>query len=184
MSVVALTSVNLKPVPRVRFRYSNALRCIGQSLESMELKALEIKTHGEEYVVQLWNKGVSIAMDTEKHYTVEALKELELKGRERVRRFPAPPDLLGLSQVLRLAGSYVDRIHGRLIRVSWQDQSDKIQSVTIQYEPFNGGRAEHPDSPVRTIEELCIHVYKQKKRINASCDKNTHRPFVNVLNSN
>ena len=150
----------------------------------MELKALEIKTHGEEYVVQLWNKGVSLAMDLEQHYTVDALKELEVKGRERVRRFPAPPDLLSLSQVLRLAGSYVDRMRGRLIRVSWQDQSDKIQSVTIQYEPFNGGRVYHGDSPVRTIEELCIHVYKQKKRINASSDKAPHRPFVNVSNSN
>jgi hypothetical protein len=150
----------------------------------MELKALEIKTHGEDYVVQLWNKGVSLAMDLEQHYTVDALKELEIKGREKARRFSAPPDLLALSQVLRLAGSYIDRIRGRLIRISWQDQSDKIQSVTIQYEPFNGGRAEHGDSPVRTIEELCIHVYKQKKRINASSDKNGHRPFVNVLNSN
>jgi hypothetical protein len=180
---MALASVNLKPVSRIKFRYSNALRCIGQSLESMELKALEIKTHGEDYVVQLWNKGISIAMDSERHYTTEALKELEMKGRENVRRFPAPPDLLGLSQVLRLAGSYVDRIRGRLIRVSWQDQSDKIQSVTIQYEPFNA-RAERAESTVRTIEELCIHVYKQKKRINASCDKGAQRPFVNVLNSN
>lgn len=181
---MALTSVNLKPVPRVRFRYSNALRCIGQSLESMELKALEIKTHGEDYVVQLWNKGVSIAMDVEQHYTVEALKELESQGRERAKRFSAPPDLLALSQVLRLAGSYVDRIRGRLIRVSWQDQSDKIQSVTIQYEPLNGTRTDHADSSLRTIEELCIHVYKQKKRINTSSDKSPHRPFVNVLNSN
>jgi hypothetical protein len=150
----------------------------------MELKALEIKTHGEDYVVQLWNKGISIAMDLEQHYTVDTLKELEIKGREKVRRFPAPPDLLSLSQVLRLAGSYIDRIRGRLVRVSWQDQSDKIQSVTIQYEPFNNGRAEHGDSPVRTIEELCIHVYKQKKRINTSSDKAAHRPFVNISNSN
>jgi hypothetical protein len=150
----------------------------------MELKALEIKTHGEDYVVQLWNKGVSLAMDLEQHYTVDTLKELEIKGREKVRRFPAPVDLLSLSQVLRLAGSYVDRMQGRLIRVSWQDQSDKIQSVTIQYEPFNSARAERGDSPVTTIEELCIHVYKQKKRINASSDKVAHRPFVNVSNSN
>ena len=150
----------------------------------MELKALEIKTHGEDYVVQLWNKGISLAMDLEQHYTVDALKKLEIKGRENVGRFPAPPNLLSLSQVLRLAGSYVDRIRGRLIRVSWQDQSDKIQSVTIQYEPLNGGGTERGDSPVRTIEELCIHVYKQKKRINTSPDKAAHRPFVNVANSN
>lgn len=181
---MALSSVSLKQVPRVKLRYSNALRCIGQNLESMELKALEIKTHGENYVVQLWNKGISISMDLEQHYTVDALKQLEIKAREKVRAFPAPPDLLSLSQILRLAGNYVDRMRGRLIRVSWQDQSDKIQSVTIQYEPCNGNRMEHGESPVTTIEELCIHVYKQKKRINTSSDKSAHRPFVNVSNSN
>jgi hypothetical protein len=181
---MALASVALKSVPRFKVRYSNTLRCIGQNLESMELKAVEIKTHGENYVVQLWNKGVSISMDIEQHYTADDIKQLEIKGREKVRAFPAPPNLLSLSQVLRLAGNYVDRARGRLIRVSWQDQSDKIQSVTIQFEPFNGSRVVQGESQVTTIEELCIHIYKQKKRINASCDKSGHRPFVNVSNSN
>jgi hypothetical protein len=150
----------------------------------MDLKAVEIKTHGDSYVVQLWNKGVSLSMDLEQHYSLEDLRQLEIKGREKIRPFGGAPDLLSLSQVLRLAGNYVDRIRGRLIRVSWQDQSDKIQSVTIQFEPSN--RIQHAaqgESQVTTIEELCIHIYKQKKRINASADKAAHRPFVDVLNS-
>ncbi len=181
---MALASVSLKPVPRFKIRYSNALRCIGQNLESMELKAVEIKTHGENYVVQLWYKGISISMDLEQHYNVDDIRQLEINGREKIGVFPAPPDLLSLSQVLRLAGNYVDRTRGRLIRVSWQDQSDKIQSVTIQFEPFNGSRrTEQGEAQVTTIEELCIHIYKQKKRINASSDKAAQRPFVNVSNA-
>src|SRR5512142_2725274 len=180
---MALTSVLLKEAPRAKLRYSNALRCIAQSLQSLELKALEIKTHGDSYVVQLWYKGVSLAMDVERHYTAESLKELDIKGREKVRAFPAAPDLLGLSHVLRLAGNYVDRTRGRLVRVSWQYQSDKIQSVTIQYEPLNNGRPAQSESQLTTIEEVCIHVYKQKKRINTS-DKSSHRPFVNVSKNN
>lgn len=179
-----LTSVALRSVPRVKIRYANILRCIGQNLESMELKAVEIKTHGEDYVVQLWNRGVSMSMDVEQHYTADDIKQLEIKGREKIRAFPPPPNLLSLSQILRLAGNYVDRIRGRLIRVSWQDQSDKIQSVTIQFEPVNGSRNVHGESQVTTIEELCIHIYKQKKRINATCDKSGHRPYVNVSSSN
>ena len=76
-----------------------------------------------------------MAMDLEKHYCPEDLRELEAEGRERRKTLPGPPDLLSLSQVLRLAGNYVDRMRGRLIRVSWQDQSDKIQSITVQWEP-------------------------------------------------
>jgi hypothetical protein len=181
---MALVSVSLKSVPRSKIRYSNALRCIGQNLESMELKAVEIKTHGENYVVQLWYKGISLSMDLEQHYTLDDIKQLEIKGREKGKAFGASPNLLSLSHVLRLAGNYVDRIGGRLIRVSWQDQSDKIQSVTIQFEPSSGSRGgKQGESQVTTIEELCIHIYKQKKRINASADKAAQRPFVNLSDS-
>jgi hypothetical protein len=55
--------VSLKQIPTRTF-YSNALRCIGQSLEAMQLKAVEVKSHGDNYVIQAWNKGTSTAMDS------------------------------------------------------------------------------------------------------------------------
>src|SRR5262249_11615121 len=58
---------SLKQGPQSRTFYSNALRCIGQSLESMELKAVEVKTHGDNYIIQAWNKGTSTSMDIERH---------------------------------------------------------------------------------------------------------------------
>jgi len=114
-----------------KMRYSSTLRCIGQSLEAMELKSLEIKTHGDDFIVQVWNRGPSMAVDLEKHYSRQDLRNLDAEGREKRKPFAGPPNLLSLSQVLRLAGNYVDRMRGRLLRVSWQDQSDKIQSITV-----------------------------------------------------
>lgn len=172
----------LKPVTRTY--YANALRCIGQSLETLELKAVEVKTHGENYIIQAWNKGTSTAMDLEKHCGPEDLRKLEIEGKEHRKMCPGLPNLLSLSQVLRLAGNYVDRLRGRLIRVSWQDQSDKIQSVTIQYEPCPLAGKEQADSQTTVIEEVCVHVYKQRKKIAAAQDKNSHRPFVSVNNMN
>jgi len=169
---------SLKSVTRTH--YSNAFRWIGQSLEAMELKAVEVKTHGENYIIQAWNKGTSTSMDLEKHCGPEDLEKLELEGKERRKMLPGPPNLLSLSQVLRLAGNYVDRLRGRLIRVSWQDQSDKIQSVTIQYEPCLVDRREQSETQTTVIEEVCVHVYKQRKKIAAGQDKNSHRPFVSV----
>jgi hypothetical protein len=58
-----------------------------------------------------------------------------------------------------------------LIRLSWQDQNDKIQSITIQFEPYEEGRSGKSDSQVTTIEELCIHVYKQRKKITTGIEK-------------
>ena len=165
---------------RPALRYANALRCIGYSVQSKELKALEIKTQGDKYVVQLWNKGTSLSMDLEQQYTVEELKRLETEGRQSASAFAGSSNLLSLSQVLRLAGNYVDKSRGRLIRVSWQDQSDKIQSVTIQYEPLPKDRIGPAELHVTTIEELCIHVYKQKKKISAGSEKAAHRPIVSV----
>jgi hypothetical protein len=146
-------------------RYSSLLRCLGQGLDEMPLKALEVRTHGKEYVLQGWHRGTSAAMDFEKHYVMEDILALDREGRKKRRTVAGPPDLLSLPEVLRLAGTYVDRARGRLIRVCWQDQSDKIQSLTVQWEPIQADRGVSP-SPLTTIEELCIHIYKSRKKIN------------------
>lgn len=177
-------SLSLNTAPQARTFYANALRCIGQSLESMELKAVEVRTHGDSYVIQAWNKGTSTSMDMERFCGPEDLKNLEIEGKAKRKAFAGPPNLLSLSQVLRLAGNYVDRMRGRLIRVSWQDQSDKIQSITLQYEPFRFESRTQGESQFTTLEELCIHVYKQRKKIAAAPDKTTHRPFVSVSHGN
>ena len=174
---------NSEPRARLNLRYAHILRCIGQSLESSDLKALELKTHGDIYVVQGWNRGTPVSKEVDKQFTLDDIKKLEIEGSARRRPFSEPPNLLSLAQVLRLAGNYVDRMRGRLIRVSWQDQSDRIQSVTIQYEPFPAERSEQGESQITTIEELCIHVYKQRKKIVSAADKSGQRPLVNV-NSN
>ena len=175
---------SIAQLPKTKLRYAQILRCLGQSLESMELKALEIRTHGETYIVQVWSKSIHTSVDVEKHYTTAEIQQLEIEARSRRRPIGGPASLLSLSQVLRLAGSYVDQAWGRLVRVSWQDQSDKIQSVTIQYKPFSSERNEHlSDSQIAVIEELCIHIYKRRKKIAAGADKSIHRPFVSVSNA-
>lgn len=166
------------PAP-VRMRYASTLRCFGQFLDGMELKALEIKTHNDDYILQAWNKGPSMTMDVEKTFTPDDVQLLEAEGRASRKPFSGPPNMLSMPQVLRLAGNYVDRMHGRLVRVSWQDQSDKIQSITVQWEPSQAGR-EPAESPLAVIEELCIHIYKQRKKINLASERQGNRPFVSV----
>jgi hypothetical protein len=162
-----------------KMRYSLLLRCIGQSLKEMPLKGIEVRTHGDEFILQGWHRGTSMAMDFEKHYSLEDLRALDREGRTKRSASAGPPDLLSLSEVLRLAGTYVDRTRGRLIRVAWQDQSDKIQSITVQWEPIPTD-GETGKSPLTTIEELCMHIYKRRKKINLVSERQAHRPFVSV----
>jgi hypothetical protein len=182
----AVTAPQLKlnsgPKARLNLRYAHILRCIGQSLEASNLKALELKAHGDSYVVQGWNRGAPVSKEVDRQYTPDDLKKLEIESATQRKNFPESPNLLSLAQVLRLAGSYVDRMRGRLIRVSWQDQSDRIQSVTIQYEPFPAERSEQGESQIVTIEELSVHVYKQRKKIVSTADKAAQRPMVSVSN--
>ena len=65
-------------------------------------------------------------------------------------------------------------MRGRLLRVSWQDQSDKIQSITVQWEPIPTGDAAGEVAHSTTIEELCIHIYKQRKKINLALRAQAH----------
>lgn len=160
-------------------RYASALRCLGQVLQELDLKAAEVKTHGDDFIVRAWNKGTSLAMDAEKHYTQEDIRKIDAAGRQARKPFGGPPDLLSLSQILRLAGNYVDRLGGRLMRVSWQDQSDRIHSITVQWQPITPGD-EGKESPVATVEELSMHIYKQRKKINLASERDAHRPFVHV----
>ena len=176
MPSIAASAAAMSPKP---MRYASVLRCVGQSLETLQLKAVEIKMHGDDLVVQAWNRGTSMAMDLEKIYSPQEVRLLDAEGRAKRRAFPEPPDLLSLSQILRLAGNYVDRMRGRLLRVSWQDQSEKIQSITVQWEATQSGRAAGETS-LTTVEELCIHVYKQRKKMNIASERQAHRPFVSV----
>jgi hypothetical protein len=77
--------------------------------------------------------------------------------------------------VLRFCGSYVDRLGGRLKRIFWQYQNEKIQSITIHFEPYDDGRRGKSDPQVTTIEELSIHVYKQRKKVSTGVEKPWHR---------
>jgi len=172
-------ALNIVQPSSTKPRYASILRCLGQALEAMHLKAVEIKRYGEGFIVQAWNKGTSMAMDLEKHYKLDDIRKMDIAARAQRRPYVGPPDLLSLSQVLRLTGNYVDRLGGQLLRVSWQDQSDKIQSVTVQWEAIEDGR-DAKDAKVATVEELCIHIYKQRKKINLSSEKGAHRPFVSV----
>jgi hypothetical protein len=172
------TNVGKTEVAPKRTRYSSLLRCIGQGLEGMPLKAIEVRSHGDDLIVQGWHRGTSMALDFEKHYSLEDLHAIDREGRKKRRASAGPPDLLSLPEVLRLAGTYVDRTRGRLIRVSWQDQTDKIQSITVQWEPIEGDQ--RGKSTLTTIEELCIHIYKRRKKINLLSERQAHRPFVSV----
>jgi hypothetical protein len=173
---------DIEQPPRPANYNSYALRCIGQDLEGMDLKSLEVKTQGNKFTVQGWSKNTPNTMDVVRQYAPDDIHKLDEQGRAKRKSPSMPSNLLSLPQVLRFCGNYVDRLRGRLIRVSWQDQTDKIQSITIQFVPFEESRSGRGDPQVTMVEELCIHVYKQRKKMTIGSDKLWHRPNAHTSN--
>lgn len=178
MTSVNIFSVRGRQLPQADLRYANSLRCIGQTLEGMDLKAVEVKIQGETFIVQAWHKGQFHSLDFERQYAPADIKNLEVEGRARRKPFSPPPNLLSLSHMLRFAGNYIDRMRGRLIRVCWQVQSEKIHSITIQYETVFNEHGVQTEGQVPMIEEVCMHVYKQKKSAFGSLEKSAHRSVL------
>jgi hypothetical protein len=156
--------LNFAHKPAAELFYSHILRCIGQTLEQLELKAFEIKCQDDIYFVQGWHKAPSSAVDLKRRYTLDDLRELEVEVRKQRRAGSGRPNPLKLSQFLRMAGNYVDFLGARLLRVEWQWQSDKVQCITIQYEAPDAEPAE-AGSSLGTIDEICIHIYKERKKV-------------------
>lgn len=146
--------LNLAEKPQPEFTYSHILRVIGQSLADLDLKAFELHAQDDIFMVHGWNKGTSIAVSIDRRYTLEDLEHLDSEMR-RERR--PGGNLLSLAHVLRTAGNYIDLLGGILLRVEWQFQSDKVQCITIQYRS--------PDEHDGAIEEVCVHIYKEKKKM-------------------
>jgi len=145
--------------PASEFFYSHVLRCIGQSLQHFELKAFDIKCQDDIYFVQGWRKGAPASVEVKERYTLEDLRQLDIEESKKRRAGGARTNLLDLAHILRTAGNYVDFLGGKLLRVEWQCQSDKVQCITIQYQASDGD-----DSP-GAIDEVCVHIYRERKKM-------------------
>jgi hypothetical protein len=148
--------LNLAEKPQAEFSYSHILRVIGQSLADLELKAFELASQGDVFLVHGWSKGTSLAISVDRRYTMEDVEQLDASARHE-RRQGSARNLLSVAHILRTAGNYIDLLGGKLIRVEWQSQSDKVQCLTIQYQAAD----EHDGA----IDEVCVHIYKEKKKV-------------------
>jgi hypothetical protein len=159
-----MPALHLAPTPTPDLNYSHVLRCIGQNLEHLNLKAFELKCQDDVYLFQGWHRGTSISVGVKERYTLDDLSKLDFEMGKQRRAESKRADPLSLSQLLRTAGNYVDFLGGRLLRVEWQVQSDKVQCLTIQYEARESERNED-DFPIGAIDEICVHVYKERKKV-------------------
>jgi hypothetical protein len=161
--VPTMQLLNFSGKPAAELFYSHILRCIGQNLLQFELKAFDIKCENDIYLVQGWQKGnprtAGVSAGVKERYTLDDLRQIDIEEARKRRAGTSRSNPLDIAQLLRTAGNYVDFLGARLLRVEWQYQSDKVQSITIQYQA-----ADADDTP-GAIDEVCVHIYKERKKM-------------------
>jgi hypothetical protein len=147
--------------------YANALRCIGQELESRDIEVFEVKSYANEFRVQAGDPHspytglINIKLSAEQIEVLERRSQASRgKSNERMK-FDSMPN------ILRAVGEYIDK-HGYLRRVdtSCPPIADQL-AIEVEYET-RAGDIRLETLPMSVIREASVSMYK----------KRAHRPDI------
>lgn len=168
------------------YNYGQALRAIGQALESWHLEDFDLEGQGDDFIVRGVKRDAPRGLNLSKafrrlfarkspgpanyvvlHYTPDEIDRLEQEGQARRTGSSETPDLSSLSQILRSLGTYVDGKGGRLLEIHKKQISPVLQSVTLKYQTYQGEIKEE-ERETSAVYDLSVHMYMQRKRAGIS----------------
>ena len=152
---------------------SKALRAIGQDLEARGIKSFLVRCDADLYVVEAGYQSPPAPTPVTLHYTLEDIERLDHEGRQRGDHNSGVEDFLRLSQTLQAIGSYVSWKRARLLSVSNNALMGTMPLVRIEYETFQGERV-IDDRTCSAIYDLCVSIYKLKRRLSANHFRDAH----------
>jgi hypothetical protein len=139
--------------------YSEALRTIGQDLESRGIKTFLVRCEADLYVVEAGYQSPPAATPVTLHYPLNDLEQLNREAQKRNIDDSAVKDFLSLSELLWTVGTYVTSKGARLLSVSNRTSTERMPVVRIEYETVQGDLV-IDDRTGSAIYDLCISVYK------------------------
>jgi hypothetical protein len=164
-----------------RLSYSQALRVIGQFLEQVKPKELEIEFFNDEVVIRhrvvetipsirgkfgglLGSASAKTQESTsERRYSVQEIVEADREGRTRRASPDTNADFYLLSQTLRTVGTYVEHRSLRLLGLSWDGSR-----LILRLEGADR-QAKTEEHTVASFHDYFLRMYlKRKKQTTAS----------------
>jgi hypothetical protein len=147
--------------------YANALRCIGQELESRDIEVFEVKSYANEFRVQAGDPNypytglINIKLSAEQIEVLERRSQASRGKSNEQMKFDSMPN------ILRAVGEYIDK-HGYLRRVdtSCPPIADQL-AIEVEYET-RAGAIRLETLPMSVIREASVSMYK----------KRAHRPDI------
>jgi hypothetical protein len=147
--------------------YANALRCIGQELESREIEVFELKTHANEYRLQAGDPNPPCLRLIEIKLSAQQIELLDRRGQARRGKSNDEMRFDSIPVMLRAVGEYVDK-HGYLRRIdnSCPPIGDQV-AFEVEYQTRAGG-IQLETLSMNVIREASISMYKRR----------VHRPNI------
>ena len=141
--------------------YANALRCIGQELESREIEVFELKTHANEYRLQAGDPDPPSLRLIEIKLSAQQIELLDRRGQSRRGKANEEMRFDTIPNMLRAVGEYVDK-HGYLRRVdnSCPPIADQV-AFEVEYQT-RAGDIRLETLPMNVIREASISMYKRR----------------------
>ena len=147
--------------------YANALRCIGQELESRDIEVFEVKNHANEFRVRAGDPNFPYTGLIDIRLSAEQIEVLDRRGQARRSNSNEEMKFDSIPNMLRAVGEYIDK-HGYLRRVdnSCPPIADQLP-MEVEYQTRTGDiRLE--TLPMSIIREASVSMYKRR----------AHRPDI------
>jgi hypothetical protein len=145
--------------------YAGALRCIGQTLQTQELAAFELRNYANEFRLLAGDPNPPYTALIELSFSSERIKILDREGQARRGRSTVDVRFDSLPEMLRAVGEYVDRQREHLRRVDNSGPSIAEQpAVEVEYQT-RAGDVRTENLTMGAIRETSVLMYKKRTRL-------------------
>ena len=148
----------------LRDNFARALRCIGQTLQHLEIIAFELKRYFRNFRLLAGDPNPPYTALIELNFSPEKIEALEREGQGRRGQSNLNLNFDSLPEMLRAIGEYVDNHQGRLRRIDNSCSSTLHNPImTIEYETRNGD-LQTENLTMISLHDASVRMYRRRSK--------------------
>ena len=148
----------------LRHNSARALRCIGQTLQHLEIEAFELKCYFRDFRLFAGDPNPPYTALIELKFSPEKIEALEREGQGRRGQSNLNLSFDSLPEMLRAIGEYVDNQKGRLRRINNSYSSSPNNPImTIEYET-RAGDLQIENLTMSSLHDASVRMYRRRSK--------------------
>lgn len=147
-----------------RHNSASALRCIGQTLQHLEIEAFELKRYFRDFRLLAGDPNPPYTALIELNFSPERIEALEREGQGRRGQSNLNLSFDSLPEMLRAIGEYIDNKQGRLRRIDNSCSSTPNNPImTIEYETRTGD-LQTENLTMSSLHDASVRMYRRRRK--------------------